>query len=90
VRRRREAELETAFDLVPGLRPEDVAAVRAVMDGGEWQLALDTLCTQIHEDDIELTPAARRHLDRLGKKLRVPVAYLLGDPGAERPTKPWY
>lgn len=36
------------------LPPEDVASIRVLVDAGEWELALDTLCTQIHEYDVPL------------------------------------
>jgi len=84
------AELEVAMSLVPHLTTEHREWVRGSMVGGEWELALDTLCTQINESDLEVSRTARRYLVWLGDNLGVPVEYLLGNPWAEKPDTPWY
>lgn len=75
---------------VPNLREQDFEAVSSLVDAGEFALALDTLCTQIYEYDVELNGESRSLLIRLGEEINVPVAYLLGDPWADKPTDPWY
>ena len=50
---------------------------------GEWGIALETLCTQIHEYDLELEVSLGEELIRLGRGLQTPVAHLLGDPWAD-------
>jgi len=63
----------------------NVEFIESLVGAGENQLALDTLCTQIYEYDIEVDNVFRSELDDLGRRLDVNVAYLLGDPWAEPP-----
>ena len=86
--KRTRKRFEDALTLVPDLREDDRAAMRVLMRVGEWELALDTMCTQIHEYDVHLTHDARRHLDQIGEDVGVPVSSLLGDPDADEPSVP--
>jgi len=63
----------------------DIASISVLIEAGEDGLALETLCTQIHEYDIEVGSVFRSELEDLGERLGVHVAYLLGDPWADPP-----
>lgn len=39
---------------VEGLPPHDVGSISAPVDAGEWEVALEVLCTQIYENDCDL------------------------------------
>lgn len=74
--------LRRCLEGASGLPPTDVDAIEVLIDAGEWEVALETLCTQAYEYDVELGVSERERLEELGRELRVPVPYLLGDPGA--------
>jgi len=58
-----------------------------LIEVGDWEVALETICTQLFEYDIELTPGERSRLEALGRDLGVSVSRLLGDPWAgDRPS----
>ena len=67
-----------------GLPEQDVESISVLIDAGEWQVALEVLCTQMYEYDIEPDADERARLQALGDQLNVPVRYLMGDPWAER------
>jgi len=79
-------QLRHALDAALGLPPADVDQIRVLIDAGELRVALETLCTQAYEYDIELSPAQREALQALGDTLGVSVRYLLGDPWADTPS----
>jgi hypothetical protein len=64
---------------VQTLPPQDVEKVSGLIDAGEWGLALDTLCTQVYEYDIELPPAMRALVDELAERTNVDAKRLLGE-----------
>jgi hypothetical protein len=68
-----------------GLPRREADSIAIDFAAGECALALDTLCTQIVEYDLEVSPADRAHLRHLGAELGVPADYLLGDPSARKP-----
>lgn len=70
--------LRHAIDL-PTMDRESIAVLIAA---GEWGVALETLCTQLYEYDLEPNAEERAQLEALGRELDVPVRYLLGDPWA--------
>lgn len=74
--------LRAALADADGLPDHNVEFIESLVQAGEGQLALDTLCTQIYEYDIEVDNAFRSRLEELGTSLEVNVAYLLGDPWA--------
>jgi hypothetical protein len=74
--------LYTAED---GLNASDVESVASLIDAGEYAVALETLCTQIYEYDVEVDSHLHEDLVHVGNILGVPAAYLLGDPWAESP-----
>ncbi len=78
--------LQQAVDAAAGLPLADVEQVRVLIAAGELQIALETLCTQVYEYDIEVTPTQREALEALGDVLDVSVPYLLGDPWADPPN----
>ena len=80
-------QLRDAVQAAVGLTAGDIDQIMVLIDAGELQLALDTLCTQIFEYDVEITRTQRHALERLGSSLGVPVDYLLGDPWADRPSE---
>ena len=68
-----------------GASPEVIETdVVDLIEAGELPLALETLCTQIHEYDVDLRREERDGLGILGGELGVSVAYLLGDPWATK------
>ena len=67
-----------------GLPDRDRDSIRVLVEAGEWTVALENLCTQIFELDIETDEATDDELHGLGELLDVHTAYLLGDPWATR------
>jgi hypothetical protein len=61
--------LHQAMDAAPGLSSEDIANVQSMVDVGELVVAFETLCTQIYEWGISLTPAVIRDLEDVGSAL---------------------
>lgn len=74
---------ETVLELAD-LPSDDVDNVIELIEAGEMRLALETMCTQIYEYDIDVRPEVLEKLDRLGGELGVAVSYLLGDPWASK------
>lgn len=66
------------------LPSDDVNNVVDLIEAGELPIALETMCTQIHEYDVDLRSEEREKLKQLGGELGVSVAYLLGDPWATK------
>jgi hypothetical protein len=87
-RRMRVDQLRAALAAAVGLPASDVDSIGVLIDAGEIGVALETLCTQIYEYDVEVDAAQRARLEDLGTALTVPVPYLLGDPWADPPTTP--
>lgn len=77
------SRLRTVVLATDGLPIQDIDSISVLIDAGEESIALETLCTQLYEYDVELNNAQRRELVDLGGSLDVPVAYLLGDPWAD-------
>lgn len=67
-----------------GMPPPDTASIGVLVDAGELKVALEVLCTQIFEYDLELESDERDGLRALGRELGVPVSWLLGDPWADQ------
>lgn len=74
--------LRVALAWQDGLPARDITSVEELVDAGELTLALETLCTQLFEFDVDLDASLRLELDGLGGELGVDVAHLLGDPWA--------
>ncbi|MEX0795784.1 MAG: MafI family immunity protein [Acidimicrobiia bacterium] len=72
--------LSKALVMADGLTQQDVAAIGVLITAGEWELALETLCTQLFEYDVEVSVAYRAKLEALGTELGVNAPHLLGDP----------
>ena len=79
------ARLRTVVLAVDGLPANDIDSIYVLIDAGEESIALETLCAQIYEYDVEFNNAQRAELVDLGRSLDVSVAYLLGDPWAGSP-----
>lgn len=77
--------LRDATSAAVGLPATDAGSIEVLVGAGELVLALETLCTQIYEYDIEVGSALRAELEDLGEVLGVHSAYLLGDPWVEGP-----
>jgi hypothetical protein len=71
-------QLRAALDAAQGLPAFDVDGIEVFIKPGEWELALDTLCTQIDEYGIPVDATQMARLDHLGAVLSVPVRALLG------------
>ena len=80
-------QLRAALAGANGLPTADVDSIGVLIEAGELSLALETLCTQIYEYDIEVDASQRSRLEELGSALDVAAAYLLGDPWAAAPTE---
>lgn len=80
-------ELHRALADAVGIPAADVDSAAVLISAGEWQVALETLCTQIYEYDLEVSDGQRALLNRLGRLLNVPVDHLLGDPWADNSTE---
>jgi hypothetical protein len=66
----------TIMDSVVGLPEDDVQRVEDLVRVGEWQVALENLCTQLHEYDIDIEPTTLGIISELGRQLNVPEHYL--------------
>jgi hypothetical protein len=80
-------QLRSALDDAAGLPATDLESITVLVDAGELGIALETLCTQIYEYDVELNRLQRSRLEDLGHVLSVEVPYLLGDPWADTPSQ---
>lgn len=80
-------ELRQVLAGADGLPVADVDSVIVLISAGEWRVALETLCTQIYEYDLEVNDVQRALLGHLGRQLEVPADYLLGDPWADAPKR---
>ncbi len=79
--------LRTALAAAEGLNATDRESIKVLIDAGELAIALETLCTQIYEYDVEVDTSQRARLQELGSALNVAVPYLLGDPWAASPRE---
>lgn len=52
----------------------DKRFIGELVDAGEWEIALDFLCSQLDEYDLPVSPSLRSDLDALGEGLGVDVA----------------
>lgn len=55
----------------------DVESVECLIVAGEWELALDTLCTQLDTHEIKPSNMDQEKILRLGEELGVEVRELL-------------
>jgi len=60
-----------------GLPCRDVESIECLVSAGEWELALDTLCTQMDTYGIAPSEAGLEKLLSLGEELSVDVRGLL-------------
>ncbi|HEY5978167.1 MAG TPA: MafI family immunity protein [Microlunatus sp.] len=67
----RDAEdaLRSLVDVEKELPASDAGNVRELLDAGEVSLAFDTLCTQLYEFDIRISPVSKATLDAVGRRL---------------------
>lgn len=79
------SQLRSIVQGAEGLLQQDVESISVLLDAGELKVALEHLCTQIYEYDVEVSASLRAILEGLGTSFDVPVAYLLGDPWAASP-----
>jgi hypothetical protein len=79
--------LRNVLSRISGIPDPERDAISVLIMAGEWEVALETLCTQIFEYDIDIDSVVRQELVDLGERTHVAVAYLLGDPWAHRPDK---
>ena len=75
--------LRNALAEIGGLSADDVENIAALIRVGEWTIALETICSQIYEHDLDPDMSVREELIRLGRRLKTPAAHLLGDPSAD-------
>lgn len=78
-------ELRARLQDADGLPERDIESIHVLIDAGEWAIALETLCTQIYEYDLEPSGVERERLRALGEELGVAVPHLLGDPWSDAP-----
>lgn len=77
--------LRARLNNADGLPDPDIESVRVLINAGEWAIALETLCAQIYEYDLEPSAYEREWLRALGEELGVAVFHLLGDPWSDAP-----
>jgi hypothetical protein len=75
--------LATRLEHATALPASDISSLEVLIDEGDWELALETLCTRLRAYGVVPTSDERGHLDALGQELSVPVGALLGDHGAD-------
>jgi hypothetical protein len=63
------ADLRNVLEQVDGLPANDVENITVLIRAGEWKIALETLCTQIYEYDLEPRVSVGEELIRLGRGL---------------------
>jgi hypothetical protein len=78
-------ELRARLNNAVGLPDRDLESIGVLVDAGELAIALETLCTQIYEYDLEPSAVERDRLRALGEELGVAVPHLLGDPWSDDP-----
>lgn len=61
--------LRQAIEAAKGLTPNDIENVQELIEVGELLVAFETLCTQIYEWEIALSPEVIRDLEELGVSL---------------------
>ena len=69
--------LERALNGAPGLSACDIESISVLIWAGEWEIALENLCTQISEYDIEISDESRELISDLGRHLHVQTDRLL-------------
>ncbi|GAB2935792.1 hypothetical protein GCM10027047_35590 [Rhodococcus aerolatus] len=70
-----EIAIYRALSYAPGLSPSDVGSVDMMMQGGEWELAFEVVCTQIDEYDVPVSEVGVDYIERLGRELGVDAWY---------------
>lgn len=60
-----------------GLPESDNRSIQVLIEAGEWEVALEALCTQIDEYGVSLADSDRSTLVQLGEDLGVDVLRLL-------------
>ncbi len=68
----REQIVNVLADLKQFLRPEDHQNAIDMLHGGEYELAFDVICTQIHEYDIRIPRTAYEQLVKIGLHMNLP------------------
>ena len=69
------ALFEDVLARVPQLPMRDQKAVRDMVEGSEWELAFEVLCTQLYEWDIGLPPSTLEYLESLRIRFDVDPRY---------------
>ena len=63
------------MDAAVGLPSRDLDHLESLIQAGEPEIALETLCTQMYEFGIPLTAAMRDLVASVGRQLRVDPSY---------------
>ncbi len=68
--------LRKVLATVRGTLPdEDVSNIGQLIDVGEWALAVEILCTQLYEYDIDVELETIQRIAAVGERLEVPAHY---------------
>lgn len=70
-------ELKRALEGAHGLPGRDVSSIDELIRAGEWEVALEALCTQISEHELHVSHEQQLRLRHLGQFLTVQVDDLL-------------
>ena len=68
-------EFHFIIDSVVGLPEGDKERIEDLVRVGEWQIALENLCTQLHEYDVKVSPDLLSKISELGRELKVAERY---------------
>jgi hypothetical protein len=63
------------LDSIVDLSQDDIERVEELVQVGEWAIALENLCTQLHEYDVELPAETFGLIEQLGLDIGVADRY---------------
>lgn len=71
--RKRRREITFMISEVPELPQSDKEHILDFLEAGEWGLALDTLCSQIDENDLRISEGLYQRIQEVGSKMGMDV-----------------
>jgi hypothetical protein len=83
--RRLVREFHVIMDSIVGLPTKDIEGVEELVQVGEWVVALENLCTQLYEYDIDLPTETLKLIEVLGRDIGMAARYwrVLAPTGSE-------
>ena len=68
-------QLHAIVDSIVGLPQEDIQRVEELVEVGEWIVALENLCTQLYEYDVDLPAETLKSIEDLCRDIGVADRY---------------